>query len=152
MIMIKPKVYFGVDPGATTGFAIYWTCNKTLITNQYDSHSEAILLANKLVREYSNFIGLANIKFRIEDARLAEKNAYFKEKNNHSKDQGVGGVKALSKDWEAFCKRLNVPYEMVPPNTKLTKVNPEYFEKLTGRKTLKTHSHMRDAAMLVWGL
>ncbi len=96
------------------------------------------------------------VKFRIEDARLttthARKLPSHLVKQNAGKLQGVGYVKAYSKDWEAFCKNSGFDYELVAPQHSVTKVSPEYFEQLTGIKTLKTQSHKRDAAMLVFGL
>ncbi len=88
------------------------------------------------------------VKFRIEDARKAKARPDLAEVNK-GKLQGVGYVKAYSKDWEAFCKLHGCAYELLAPAN--TKVNPVYFEKLTGIKTLITEDHKRDAGMLVFG-
>ena len=88
------------------------------------------------------------IKFMIEDARKARKRPDLALVNK-GKEQGVGHVKAYSKDWEAFCNKIDVAYEMLQAAN--TKVNPVYFEKLTGIKTLNTEDHKRDAGMLVFG-
>jgi len=88
------------------------------------------------------------VKFRIEDARLAPPRPDLAEINK-GKEQGVGYVKAYSKDWEAFCNSCGFLYEMVKASH--TKTTPEYFKMLTGINTLKTQSHLRDAGMLVFG-
>lgn len=89
------------------------------------------------------------LEMYVEDARKAVKNSYFAQKGNPGKLQGVGYVKGFSKEWEAFCRILEIPVQMLTP--KNTKMEPDLFEKMTGVKTLKTQHHMRDAALLIFG-
>lgn len=142
--MSNHKILIGIDPGSNTGIAVYHREKKNLLIYQYSSHVEAILK----LRELLQAIEPDKIKFRIEDARKARKRPDLA-KQNIGKAQGVGYVKAYSKDWEAFCKLLGYEYELLAPSN--TKVSPEYFERLTGLKTLKGQSHMRDAALLIYG-
>jgi len=141
----EKMIYIGVDPGSITGIAIWYQKEKNLTLFQYKSHAEAILNMHEF---YIDEDIKSRIKFVIEDARLAKPRPDLKEVSK-GKLQGVGYVKAFSKDWEAFCKLLGLQYELRPPSN--TKVSPEYFERLTGLKTLKSQSHMRDSGMLVFG-
>lgn len=144
---MKPTIYIGIDPGSTTGVAIWYKNTKKLDIMQFNGHCKAIMFLWQLFRDNHPM----HYKLRIEDARLVKGNAYFASKNGNSKDQKVGYVKAFSKDWEIFCKENKLDYEMLPPKKNPYKEDPELFEKHTGIKTLKTHSHSRDAAFLVWG-
>lgn len=139
-------ILIGIDPGSVvTGFAL-------LIENEppkllgFKSHCEAILYALQVVQTY----GRKNIHFVVEDARKVVKNAWFAKQNGGKKDQGAGYVKALSKDWECFCRDIaKVPYTLQAPNPAITKWLPERFEALTGIKTLKGEHHLRDAYLLI---
>lgn len=142
------KIFIGIDPGSTTGVAIWYKGIKKLTITQYNGHCQALLGIQKLIDGED----ISIFKIIIEDARLVKGNAYFAAKNNSKKDQGVGAVKAYSKDWEIFCETMGLDYQMLPPNWKNTKATPEYFEQLTGIKTKKTHSHARDAGLIVFGL
>lgn len=136
----------GIDPGSVvTGYACIIE-NQPPILHGFKSHCEAILYALNAVAQY----GRQNIHFVIEDARKAKKNAWFAKQNGGKKDQGTGYVKALSKDWECFCRDVaKVPYTLQAPNPAITKWEPERFEQLTGIKTLKGEHHLRDAYLLV---
>lgn len=145
-------LYIGIDTGSYTGVAFWHKIDRKMELMQFTSHSEAMLYLHEKLKTVASHL----VKFRIEDARLTTK--YSKRipkhllKDNAAKIQGVGYVKAYSKDWEAFCKNGGYDYELVAPQQSVTKTSPEYFEKLTGIKTLKTQSHKRDAGMLVFGI
>ncbi|GAB2540046.1 hypothetical protein [Rufibacter soli] len=142
------SIFIGIDPGSTTGVGIWYSHHKVLKLHQYKSHAEAMLSLREFVETCKSERAVPH--FIIEDARLVRGNAFFASKNSSRKDQGVGYVKAYSKDWEAFCKVLGLSYDLKPPTN--TKTTPEYFESLTGLKTLKTESHKRDAGMMVLGM
>lgn len=145
--MNNKTLYIGIDPGSNTGVAIWHKSEKKLELHQFDSHSEAMLFVHKTIPGLGYF-DRSLVQFRIEDARKAKKRPDLAEVNK-GKLQGVGYVKAYSKDWEAFCKNNGYEYELLTPAN--TKVTPQYFLALTGVKTLKTQSHIRDAGMLVFG-
>ncbi len=138
-------IYIGIDPGSNTGIAFWNKSKKELRLHQFKNHCTGMLFLYNLLL---TSIDAKEVKLIIEDARKAKKRPDLK-KVNAGKAQGVGYVKAYSKDWEAFCKLQKVPYELRAPAN--TKASPEYFEKLTGMKTTKTQSHMRDAGMMVYG-
>lgn len=144
-------LYIGIDPGSNTGVALWHPKEKHLVLEQFSSHCAAMFYLYELLRSIDPSV----VKFRIEDARLTMKYAkkiprHLVKAQHTGKIQGVGYVKAYSKDWEAFCKNGGYDLELLPPG--FTKPSPEYFEKLTGIKTLKTQSHIRDAGMLVYGI
>lgn len=142
-------IYIGIDPGSTTGLAVSIKRENIFSIKEFSSHAAALLEVNRIIQfERADEAYFNKIKVIIEDARLAKPRPDLKEVNK-GKLQGVGYVKAYSKDWEQFCILSKVPYELRPPSN--TKVSPEYFEKLTGLKTTKTQSHCRDAGMLVYG-
>lgn len=142
--MIKPTLYIGIDPGVNTGVALWYPNLKKLEVLQFKSHCQAMLFLYDKLRPFDSRL----IMFRIEDARKAKPRPDLA-LVNAGKEQGVGYVKAYSKDWEQFCLHLDYGYEVLAPQN--TKVNEQYFECLTGIRTLKTQTHLRDAGMLVFG-
>lgn len=137
-----PKLLIGIDPGSNCGVATLVSGTKLLGLYQFKSNIEAMFFCIELSNDWE-------IELTIEDARKVVKNAYFAQKANRGKDQGVGYVKGYCKEWEAFCVLRGYQYQMVSP--KNTKMDELLFEKLTGKKTLKTQHHMRDAALLIFG-
>ena len=80
----------------------------------------------------------------VEDARKA----VFGRKMEGFKLQGAGSVKRDASIWEDFLTDLNIPFEMVRPNKRITKMKSDTFKnyfKWQGRTTY----HSRDAAMLI---
>lgn len=144
--MNKYDIYIGIDPGSNTGVSLWFTRTKELQVYQFMSHCEAMLFLYDRLRGFPNL--KSKVKFRIEDARKAKARPDLAEINK-GKIQGVGYVKAYSKDWEAFCVLKGYDYELLAPNN--TKVSPAYFLGLTGIMTLKTEDHKRDSGMLVFG-
>lgn len=145
---MKYTLYIGIDPGSNTGVAFWYPAIKLLELKQFTSHCAAMLFIYNELLLVAPKDGFHSVKLRIEDARKAKARPDLAVINK-GKLQGVGYVKAYSKDWEAFCKLNNYDYEMVAPIN--TKVNPVYFERLTGLKTFAMQSHLRDAGMLVFG-
>lgn len=139
------SIFVGIDPGSNTGIAIWSKPDRKLTIKQFSSHCVAMFWLSEYLKQFP----IQSIKFRIEDARMAKKRPDLAEINK-GKLQGVGYVKAYSKDWQAFCVYHGYDHEMLAP--KMTKVSPEYFKSLTGLKTMKTESHARDSAMLIFGL
>lgn len=142
---MKPAA-IGIDPGSVvTGFALLNGINPPVLLG-FDCHCAALLHVQEVVAT----LGRDNVRVVVEDARKAKTSGHFARKNGSRKDQGVGYVKALSKDWEFFCRDiLKVDYTMQAPNPKITKMEPGIFEKITGIKTLKGEHHLRDAYLLI---
>lgn len=139
--------YIGIDCGVNTGICVW---DKKLKQMRYI----ASLPIHKAMDEikYWQRNGLGEIFVRVEDARLRtwiprQKN----EKAERGRRIGAGSVKRDAKIWEDFLTDLGIPFEMVAPKNNKTKVDSEYFKKITGYDE-RTNTHERDAAMLVVGL
>jgi hypothetical protein len=141
----KPLLFVGIDPGSNCGVATLQQGSITPTLKEFDSNVEAMFHLIELSNDW-------DLEIRIEDARMAKKLAYFAKNENKGKLQGVGYVKAYSKEWEAFCILKKFSYKMVAPNSKITKLSSAVFEKITGLKVPETKHHCRDAAMLILGL
>lgn len=143
--MSKYAYYIGIDCGVNTGICVW---NKILKKIQYIN----TLPIHKAMDEVKYWQRNGGIFVRIEDARLRkwiprQKN----EKAERGRREGAGSVKRDAKIWEDFLADLGIPYESVAPQNNKTKVDAEYFKKLTGYDK-RTNTHERDAAMLVVGL
>lgn len=155
LILQKKPFYIGIDPGSVvTGVAVWERASKSIIYLQgFDSHCSSILfIYDKIMTHNNKWPNPDEVFFRIEDARLSTHGAGRTPQEiaqRNARKQNVGYVKALSKDWEEFCKLNSLQYEMVSPRRNNTKMAPELFENITGIKTLKGEHHLRDAANLV---
>lgn len=136
----------GIDCGVNTGLCVWSTKTKQI----EQIKTMQIHAAMWFVKMWNEFPG--DIFVRVEDARLRtwiprQKN----EKAERGRREGAGNVKRDAKIWEDFLTDLGIPFELVAPKNNKTKVDTEYFKKLTGY-TGKTSEHARDAGMLVIGL
>lgn len=132
-------IHIGIDPGTTTGLAVWDSIRKRF--RQIDSLK--IHEAMDVVSELST-LNTGNIHIWVEDAR---QRTWFGSKSD-SKLQGAGSIKRDCTIWEDFLKDLNVPFDMVHPQKNSTKVPDGYFKGITGYQD-KCSEHGRDAAMLV---
>lgn len=128
----------GIDTGVHTGFAV-WDTEKKMLTE---------LTTLKIHHAMERVIQLSNsdeIVVYFEDAR---QRTWF---GNAGKEQlqGAGSVKRDCGIWEDFLKDLEVEYHPIPPKHNRTKMNADFFAKVTGWKG-RTSEHARDAAMLVF--
>ena len=144
MATLKKYVYYiGIDPGVHTGFAVWDKINNKL----QQVHTLKIHQAMLIIKyDYSDTPIWENTFVRVEDPRMA---TYLRGDDMH-KAQGAGSVKRDAGIWEDFLTQLGIPFEMVRPNKKTTKLNANTFKRITGY-TGKTSVHGRDAAMLVFG-
>lgn len=126
----------GIDPGKTTGYAIVKNGELQKIGEGLIHQVFAVVLELK---------DMGDLHVVVEDAR--QRKWFGTSDYAKAKAQGAGSVKRDCVIWEDFLKDNGISFQMVHPT--LTKISPEFFEKLTGIKTLKTKTHMRDAAMLV---
>lgn len=135
----KYGIYIGIDCGVKTGIAI-WNKNKRC----FDLiRTVKIHIAMDLVKEYK--LKGMDIKARVEDA------SQVTFKTDLVKAQGAGSVKRDASIWRDYLTDMDIPFEMVRPNKKTSKLDVSIFQKITGYTGL-TSSHSRDAAMIVFGL
>ena len=142
MKVSKTRLLIGIDPVSTCGMATLIPNSKCLNLYEFDSNIQAMFQVIELSNDYE-------IELFIEDARLYKKSGFHAKTSDKGRLQGVGYVKGYSKEWEAFCRLKMFRFNLL--QAKNTKVSPDFFEKLTGLKTLKTQTHMRDAAMIIFG-
>ena len=140
--------YIGIDSGTHTGLAIWdgarrmFTCIETVPMHR------ALFRVRDLAKMAEDQGRSLTVVF--EDARARK--WFPKEMSNseyRGKLMGAGSVKRDSKIWEEFLKDYHIKFENVPPRKGLTKLDPDYFARLTGF-TGRTSEHSRDAAMLVF--
>lgn len=139
----------GIDPGTTTGLAIYKRDEKAiqLLTSGTLLEMQYILQTHP----WNKLIKFGQVFVRMEDARLRTWVPYQKtETAERGRREGAGYVKAHCAIWEDFCKIWGIPYELVAPKRNKTKVDAAWFKKVTGW-TGKTNNHNRDAGMLCVG-
>lgn len=140
----------GIDPGTTTGLAIYNRPTKAihLLTSGTLLEMQYILMAHPWTERTK--AGL--VFMRIEDSRLRTWIPFEEtETAERGRREGAGYVKAHCAIWEDFCKIWGIPYELVAPKRNKTKVDAAWFKRVTGWKG-RTNGHERDSCMLVYGL
>lgn len=131
----------GIDPGTSTGFAIWSRGEKKLV----DVQTTTITAAMTMLRLMGDLGSLHVVIF--EDARLR---TWFGTKGRESL-MGAGSIRRDSSIWEEFLSGLvGVPFKPVSPQSKGAKLNAQQFARLTGW-TGRTSEHGRDAGMLVFG-
>lgn len=144
----RGEFIIGIDSGTRTGLAIWDRKRKVFV----EVRTFKIHRAMEMVKHYNQDY---KISVRVEDARkmILPSNVAQKISGNNgiSRIQGAGSVKRDAVIWQDFLTDYNIPFEMVKPNTKVTKLGKYSFEKITGYRGL-TSNHSRDAAMMVFGM
>ena len=134
----------GIDTGVHTGVALWDTGKRKLIA----LHTFGIIDAMDFVENTATSEGVTVF---LEDARLRKwipKEANLRQFKGRA--MGAGSVKRDAAIWEEFLRKRGIPYHLVAPRHNRTKLTSDAFARLTGW-TLRTSSHARDAAMLVFG-
>jgi hypothetical protein len=132
----------GIDPGVSTGFAIWSKKEQKMLDVATLSITEAMTRV-RLMHEVGS---LHSVVF--EDARL--RTGYFGERAA-AKQQGAGSIKRDCSIWQEFVEGLiGVPLLPVSPRSKGAKVDAQRFATLSGWHG-RTSEHGRDAGMLVLG-
>ena len=135
---MKYDFYIGIDPGTTTGIAVW---NKK--ENKFDHiYSCGILEAMERLQVYAVF---GNNLFVIENPNLRK---WFGN-SGREKLQGAGSIKRDYSIWLEWFERTGCTYEAIAPKNVTTKLDAKSFMKITGY-TERTNSHSRDAAMMVF--
>lgn len=140
-------IYIGIDPGVSTGLAVWDSASKKFLKVETCTCAHAILTIYELWKESSN----KDFNIVFEDAR---KRRWIPQEGSMSKFKGramgAGSVKRSSQIWEEFCEETGIKMEAVPPRPGMTKWEAGYWAKVTGWKG-RTSEHARDAALLVFG-
>ncbi len=139
---MKADYYIGIDPGVTTGVAVWDSKNALFLSIGSMSILDAIDEVSSLLLLYDS----SKVLIRIEDAR---KRKWF----GHAgveRLQGAGSIKRDCSIWEEFVTKRNIKHQFVAPANIRTKLNQVQFSNLT-KYTKQTNEHSRDAAMLVFG-
>lgn len=137
--MKKYDSYIGIDPGTTTGIAIWSAKEKRFIS----IFSGGILACMDKIAIYCVF---GPTQFVIENPNLRK----WYGKNSNSKLQGAGSIKRDFSIWMEWFKIHEADYIEINPKYVSTKLKASVFKKLTGYDG-STNSHSRDAAMMVFG-
>lgn len=129
-------VYIGIDTGRNTGIAIWSKSQKCFLKLETVKIHKALLY----VLEYHNSKRFNLIRVRVEDAR--------KRSGDKARAFGAGSVCRDASMWEDFLVDYAIPFELVAPQSNMTKVDEKRFMQMTGLYVKSDHS--RDAAMLVF--
>lgn len=140
----------GIDPGVTTGFALW----DAIAMNFVRIESMSIIQAMRAVESVRTAAPEEDQLFVIfEDARKRKRfDKADKEEEGYKKGarrEGVGSVKRDSSIWQEFLLDIGVPFKARTPMA--TKWKAEHFRRLTKWEG-RTNEHSRDAAMIVNGL
>lgn len=133
-------IFIGIDTGTHTGVAIWDSEQKKFLGVE----TLPIHKAMELVMTYATTFSSVFVIF--EDARQRK---WFG-RTTRGKEQGAGSIKRDCSIWEDFLTDKGILFKAVPPMVGGTKMNEDYFKKLTGWKK-RTSNHARDACMLVYG-
>jgi len=136
--------WIGVDTGAHTGLAV-WDGRQFVAVETMPIH-KALLR----VKEMYDNRGSEAVAVVFEDARQRKWFPKVTAAKDRARLQGAGSVKRDATIWETALRDWGIPFVMKAPKDNITKMNPDYFAKLTGW-TGRTSEHSRDAAMLVFG-
>jgi hypothetical protein len=149
--MNAPSLHIGIDPGVTTGYAI-WNKTKQNFEKIISGSFWDIIVeleAAKTVR----VTGLATIKVVIEDPNLnptTHNREAFSMRTMDRKAQNVGSNKRDASLLIEYLERHEFELIRVKPSRSNRKINQETFKAQT-RWAARTNQHERDAAMLCFG-
>lgn len=138
---MRKKLFIGLDPGVSTGFAIYDPSDKSLQLFTFALH-EAFAKVTELK-------GDNDVQVVIENPNLW---TYFKDKTKaKARLQGAGSVKRDYSAWKAFLEDNKIPYRSVRPDKTRNAyaLDASLFGKITGYQK-RSSGHARVAGMLVW--
>lgn len=135
----KHRTLIGLDPGASTGVAIYIggkldklaTVEPWRIPEVIQAHG-----ADRVVFEDSRLTSymFTTVKSRPAALKMA---------------RNVGEVDAWCKLIVAICDQLNITAHGISPKAKGAKLDADAFKRLTGWAG-QTNEHTRDAAAIAW--
>lgn len=127
----------GIDPGASTGIAIYHGGKLASLHTVEPHQLESIIsTAGLVVYEDSRLIShmFTTVKSRPAALKMA---------------RNVGEIDAWCKLIVAICDRIGIPANGISPKHKGAKLDAAQFKAATGW-TERSNQHERDAAMVAW--
>lgn len=144
MLGQQPDILIGIDTGTHTGVAVWDSrARKFLKLLTVPIHKAWAFVIDQHARYGDRLFVI------FEDAR--QRSWYGSDSGRvAAKLQGAGSVKRDAAIWEDFLTDYGIAFRAVPPVRGATKLDGDYFARLTGW-TEKTSNHARDAAMLVFG-
>ena len=144
---MKDKIYIGIDPGETTGIAVWNSSKKKFIEFKGLKFWDAIKYVTEHLDDY-------DVKLIIENPNMNKAMHLSTIKGSKSEAmtlniaQKVGMNKRDAKLWIDYCKFMQVSFHTVKPIRR--KLDSDMFNRLTGWKE-RSNQHSRDAGMLVFG-
>jgi len=135
------RYYIGIDPGTNTGYAVYDRSIKQMTVVKTVKIHQAMLAILVLFKQCNE----NEMLVVVEDARQVE---YF---IHEDKLEGTASVKRDSQIWHDYLTEHKIPFMMVRPNPKITKLKAHVVRAASGW-TEPTNEHNRDAVMLVTGV
>lgn len=131
----------GIDPGVTTGFAIWDRADKIFSVVESMGIIEAM---DRISEAHRNDVPIMVV---FEDARMRG--------GSKAASYGAGAIRRECAIWAEFLAYMQtngpMPFRAISPRQKGAKLNADQFRRLTGW-TERTNEHARDAAMLVFGM
>ena len=127
----------GIDPGKSTGIAIYHSGKLTgLKTIRPHRIEEAIAGASRVIFEDSRLTSFmfTSVKARAAALKIA---------------RNVGEIDAWCQLITSLCEAAGIPAHGISPQGKGAKLNAAQFAAATGW-TGKSNQHERDAAIVAW--
>lgn len=138
--MMTTTTIVGVDPGTTTGVAVYRDGNLHALHSS--THHELDALITVLAPDMLLFED-SRLQSAVWTARSQSRAQALKIARN------VGMVDQMCADIEEVCRLRGVVYVGLSPLDKGSKVDAAAFKALTGWDK-QSNQHCRDAAMLAW--
>jgi hypothetical protein len=131
----------GIDPGVSTGFAVY---------------DDGKLVSLETIEPHRIEWHLSQFQFdplfvAFEDSRL-QSNVWLPSQSKGVASniaRKVGMVDAWCYLIERVCEEADIAYMRISPKAKGEKLNAESFNRITGW-TGKSNQHERDGAMVAW--
>ena len=134
-------VVLGIDPGSSTGLAIFRAGKLVELRTVEPAGIEAQIIAIKPSRVVFEDSRLQSHTWAT--AKAMSRAAAVKIARN------VGQIDAWCSLVTAICAKYSIPAHGISPKSKGAKTTAEQFEKLTGW-TMASNQHGRDAAMCAW--
>ncbi|KKS77411.1 MAG: hypothetical protein UV51_C0007G0009 [Candidatus Woesebacteria bacterium GW2011_GWC1_42_9] len=136
---IKVELLVGIDPGTTTGFAVWSRASVSFVSISSMTIHRAMEMINNMRMGQSSF------EVWFEDARQRH---YFAEKGKEVL-LGAGSIRRDCNIWEDFLTDKGIVFRAIPPANIKTKMESQTFKLLT-KWNGKTNEHSRDAAIIIF--
>lgn len=134
-------VVLGIDPGSSTGLAIFRAGKLAELRTVEPAGIEAQIVAIKPSRVVFEDSRLQSHTWAT--AKAMSRAAAVKIARN------VGQIDAWCSLVTAICAKHSIPAHGISPKAKGSKTTAEQFERLTGW-TCKSNQHERDSALVAW--